>query len=219
LRSFDGKAWTTHEIRLKGAPESVKPLLGPGELFVAGKRLLVLSPFVLYTFDGRSWESSTPGAAAASADGEEFFLLKDDGHVAVSRDAKSWKVITKDPVPADALKRTELTYRRASMAAWRGRLVVGGGDGRILASRYVARGVHITAPAEGGGRVHVDASIPDGTELTLEVRSASTKTDLERAAWSTDAVVEEGRWWQARLTLVSDREGRRTPLVRRVSAR
>ena len=214
--SFDGRTWTTHELKLKGAPESLKALLGPGDLVSAGRRLIVCNPSVLYTFDGKTWESSTPGAVAAATVNGTTWLLRDDGAVVASTDGKSWKSAAKDSIPADEFKRTELCYRRGSLTVFRGRLVVGtGAKGNVYASPFVEKGTCITAPAKGSGRVAVDSTAPDGTSLGLDLRTSRDRDGLASAPWSASLEIPDGHaWWQLRVSMESDKARRFSPVVR-----
>jgi hypothetical protein len=214
--SFDGKAWTTHDLKLKGAPDTLKALLGPGDLVSAGRRLLVLNPSVLYAFDGKSWESSTPGAVAAVASEGTTWMIKDDGILVAGTDGKSWKPVTKEPIPTDEFKRTELCYRRGSLALFRGRLVAGtNAKGNVYTSPFVEKGSCVTAPAKGTGRVAVDSAAPDGTSLRLDLRTARDRDGLASAPWSPSLEIPDGHaWWQLRVSMESDKARRFSPVVR-----
>ncbi len=217
--SFDGKSWTTHELKLKDAPESLKALLGPGDLVSAGRRLLVLNPSVLYAFDGKTWESTTPGAVAATTANGTTWLLRDDGVVVSGTDGKSWKTMTKDAIPTGEFKRTELCYRRGSLALFRGRLVAGtSAKGNVYASPFLAKGALVTAPAKGSGRIAVDSTVPDGTTLKLELRTSSDRDGLASAAWSASLEIPDGHaWWQLRVSMESDKARRFSPVIRSIA--
>ena len=75
--------------------------------------------------------------------------------------------------------------------------------------------------ALGGRRVvgwGVDADVPDGTALTIEVRVGHNRAMLERAAWSIDPPPDGQRLLQYRAGFES-RTGARSPRLRSVELR
>jgi hypothetical protein len=74
--------------------------------------------------------------------------------------------------------------------------------------------------ATGATEIVVDASVPDGTSLKVEVRTARTREGLAGAAWREPRDLPAGhRWMEARVELRGDKERRTSPLVRGVSAK
>jgi hypothetical protein len=81
------------------------------------------------------------------------------------------------------------------------------------AERYVSPPI-----ALGGRRAvawNVDADVPDGTDLELEVRVGHTRAAVERAPWVAAGPTDVGRWVQYRASFVS-RTGAASPRLRSV---
>jgi hypothetical protein len=230
LVSWDGAGkWAEHPIKLKGS--SLTPPIGPGALLPMGERLCVVNAPLVYLFDGKAWDSATPGCVTCAKIGDTLYGVRDDGHVFTTTDGKKWTKATTEAIPKAEFDRQAPLGRpikRGSVMVHRGRLVVGtGATGLVYMTPFHEKGSFSTAPAKASlprsGTLEVDAVAPDGTKLVVQVRSAASREELAKASWKTPdekGAVGFGKdhaWVQARVQMESDRERRRSPIVRAIS--
>ncbi len=228
LKSWDGKAWTVHPIRVKNS--NVNPALGAGPLIVMGEKLCVVNTQLVYLFDGKEWESVTPGYVTCAKLGETLYGVRDDGHVCSTTDGKKWTKITTEAIPKEEFDRKAPQGRpikRGSVMIYRGRLVVGtGATGLVYTSPFHEKGT-VTLPAAKldlptSATLAVDAVVPDGSTLAVQVRSAKTKDELAKAPWKTPndkGLVTFGKadaWLQVRAVMETDKERRKSPIVKSI---
>lgn len=230
LMSWDGKAWTQVPIRIKNS--NVNPALGPGPLIVMGDRLCIVNAPLVYLFDGKEWESVTPGYVTCAKLGDTLYGVRDDGQVCSTADGKKWTKVTTEAIPREEFDRKAPLGRpikRGSITIHRGRLVVGtGATGLVYLSALHEKGTATLAPVKSSlstATVSVDADVPDGTKLTVQLRSAKSKDELTKASWKSPddkGAVRFGKsdeWLQARVVMESDKERRKSPLVRAITLR
>jgi hypothetical protein len=228
LVSWDGTAWKNHPMKIKNS--NVVPALGAGPLIPMGDKLAIVNSPLVYLFDGKDWDSVTPGYVACAKIGATLYGVRDDGHVHTSTDGKKWTKVTSEAIPKDEFDRKApmgRPIRRGSIALYRGRLVVGtGATGTVTMSPLHEKGTAtfaaVKAALPASAMISVDAAVPDGAKLTVQTRSAKTKDDLAKATWKSadeSGVVKFAKgdeWLQVRAVLESDKDRRKGPFVRSI---
>lgn len=234
LIAWDGKRWEEIPVKFPGVKERIDAKLGNAHLFVFKDKLLAVNIGMYYLFDGQKWNSKSLSFADLWVEDGEVYALTEDGHVDRSRDALNWTRVTKKGLPPGQIAGADRpgpgTLRPlqiGAIAIHRRRIFVGTSvSGRIYASPYAKTGVHTEPPQRlpanaTGGRLSIDAVVPEGTTLALSYRTAATKDGFADSAWKEGAAdapadIPAGHgWMQWRVRLASD--GRRTPLVRSVT--
>jgi hypothetical protein len=221
LLSWDGTAWKDIPVGVPTKPGD-KALLGDGLLTVHNGAILAVSNPIYYRFDGGKWTSHVPGFLRLFVDGDRVYGVRSDGHVYQSGDGTSWKKITETGVPPEEFGPAKNhTLRRGSVAVHDGRLYVGtGSEGKIYASTLVPKGTFTSRarPASPGSRLAWEAETPDGTTLSMGVRTAASEDGLATAAWGeTQGPVEVPsghRYLQYRASLTST--GALSPVLKSV---
>jgi len=226
LMSWDGAAWKDIPVAVP-TNGGEKALLGTGLLTVHKDAILAVSTPLYYRFDGEKWTSHTPGFFRLFVDQDRVYGLRPDGHVYQSSDGKSWSKVTETGVPPEefgldpAKPKNAAPLRRGSLALYRDRLIVGTGkEGKIFASRFVARGTFTsgTRSTAGGSRLEWDAHVPEGATLALSVRTAVTEAALAKAEWKEAneswSMPRDHRFLQYRASMTS--EGPCTPVLQTV---
>jgi hypothetical protein len=223
LIAWDGKAWTEHPVKLP-VKEKIDAKVGNAQLFVLGEKLLATQAELVYSFDGSKWSSAAPGCIDIWREGKTAYGLREDGSVHSSTDGAKWSAVTKEHAPAkdfDTNTGGARPYHRGAIAIHRGRLWVGGGEGRIHAGAVEEKGRWTSAPIERGpyqeAAVQWSCFAPEGTTAKIKVRSAEGREGLEGAPWveaagDRQAVAESHRFAQVRVEMTSD--GKRSPAVR-----
>lgn len=227
LIRWDGKQWEEVPVRLEGA-KNVDAKLGSAHLVTFADRIVAINADLVYTYDGKKWESQTPGYLDLWKEDRKLYGVREDGHVSVTADAAKWSKLTKEGVPAKEFDRSAPKGRpihRGAIAFYRGRLFVGtGAEGKMFAAPFEEKGRHVTKPrkidGEQGAQVEWESDVPEGTKLKIFARSAEKVDLLEKANWREVAgpspaklsLSKKHRWVQLRADLESD--GRRTPVLR-----
>lgn len=220
LIRWDGSRWEEVPVRLGKTQVDAK--LGSAHLRVFAGKIVAINSNLVYTFDGKTWNSATPGFIDLWEEDGTLLGLRDDGTVWTTRDAAKWTKLTKEGVPAREFERQAQKGRplhRGSVALHRGRLFVGtGAEGKIYAAPYEERGSWTSDPRRlpDGGR-SVLSWTAAGT-AKLKWRTADDAPRVLKASWKEVASGEtpldwpKGHAWiQFRADLESD--GSSTPVV------
>lgn len=221
LLSWDGAKWKDIAVAVPVNPGD-KALLGDGILAVHKGAILAASNPLYYRFDGDKWTSHVPGFLKLYVAGDAALGLRSDGHVYQSTDGRTWRKLTETGVPPDEFGPAKVhTLRRGSLALHDGRLYVGTGtEGKIYASTVQAKGTFLSRPrpSAGGARLAWDAEVPEGTTLSIGLRSAPSEEGLGSAAWREVSgpaeVPSDHRLLQYRASFAS--EGARSPVLKAV---